>query len=66
MKLFPVTALTAALTFGAYAQEPDPANPNLSTVSNEDSTAKSFWEWDYFTGDWGGLRTTLSDKGLDF
>lgn len=33
-----------------------------TTISDE---ATPWWEWDYATGDWGGLRTTLSDKGVD-
>lgn len=44
------------------------------TVKAEDSTTDaqkatehpSMWEQDYLTGDWGGARTTLSDKGVAF
>ncbi|WP_372370814.1 carbohydrate porin [Candidatus Uabimicrobium sp. HlEnr_7] len=35
---------------------------NLNSVSDE----KPFSEWDYATGNWGGMRTDLQDRGIFF
>jgi porin len=50
--LLGVSALAAIVT-PAYAQSPDDAQ-----------TPPDFWHRDTLTGDWGGLRTTLSDRGV--
>lgn len=68
MKFFSTTLLTATLALSAYAQQPDPANPTTPPISNEvdiSESKQSIWEWDYLTGNWGGFRDTLSDKGID-
>ncbi len=49
-----VAALTAALG-GAEAQAEDKTPP----------TPKSIWEQETLTGDWGGARTALKDRGID-
>lgn len=43
-----------------------PSLPREMVSPAGSSAEKSFWQWDYFTGDWGGVRTKLSDKGIDF
>ncbi|MGA3283439.1 MAG: carbohydrate porin [Verrucomicrobiota bacterium] len=43
------------------------ALPSFLTAQNvSTNTPKSFWERDTLTGDWGGTRSGLSDKGFDF
>uniref|UniRef100_UPI00333FAE7F carbohydrate porin n=1 Tax=Castellaniella defragrans TaxID=75697 RepID=UPI00333FAE7F len=61
MKLYrPIAASTLTLLgalgcHGAgYAAEPE-----------TEAAPASIWERDTLTGDWGGLRTTLQDKGID-
>lgn len=65
MKFSIATALTLALALTVSAQQPDPTNPAIPPVSNEVNSQQSFWEGDYLTGNWGGVRDTLSDKGID-
>jgi porin len=38
--------------------------PNESPPQPSSGEVPPFWEWDRLTGDWGGLRTELSDKGV--
>ena len=54
MKSFALVALGLAATSRLMAQD---------AVTN--APAKSFWERDTLTGDWGGLRSRWSDKGFD-
>jgi len=37
-------------------------NSSSEQVSND---ADPWWKWDYATGDWFGVRTTLEDKGVE-
>ncbi len=55
-------ALTAACALMSMAAA------HAGTATPSKSVGSSFQEWldgDYFTGDWGGLRTALADKGID-
>ena len=48
--------------------ETSPADETFSKL-DEDLKMSNPWEfykWDYLTGNWGGLRTTLEDKGIAF
>lgn len=49
--------LASAGLLPAFAEEPDPA---------PESPFVQFMKRDYLLGDWGGVRTTLSQHGLDF
>jgi len=40
--------------------------PSPTLAEREWFGGKSFWQWEHFTGDWGGLRSTLNDGGLTF
>ncbi len=53
-KLLLVTAVSASTAFAGA-----PVTEQISDESNP------WWKWDYATGDWGGLRTTLEDKGVE-
>jgi porin len=37
-------------------------NSSSEQISND---ADPWWKWDYATGDWFGVRTTLEDKGVE-
>ena len=47
----------------ARPQVGTPQRPELSNAENSDA-GKPVWEWDHLTGDWGGLRPTLDDRGI--
>lgn len=54
-----VAAVFAAFNLNASAAETAPA-------SSEKSSFMKFMEQDYLLGNWGGLRTDLSKRGVDF
>lgn len=59
---FILTALTAFCVFVSYpmsAAEPE----NTATAATAESKP-DFWEQDFLTGDWGGYRQLLMDKGV--
>jgi porin len=66
--------LAAAFSLSAIApllseemNDTDPSTPALPVpvAIVEQNEKKSFHEWDYLTGDWGGWRTRLANKGLE-
>ena len=60
MKLVSVLSLAAlGLTSIAQAQE------TTTDEAQAPAAEKGFWEQDKMTGDWGGLRSDLSDKGIE-
>jgi porin len=52
--------LMSAMPFSVAAQSSD------AGAAAEPQTEETLWTRDTFTGDWGGSRTKLSDKGIDF
>ena len=69
-----ISHLTAAFLLNAigplFAEEMNDADPSTPAVpvpvaAIKQTERKSFLEWHYFTGDWGGLRTRLADKGVE-
>ncbi|MEJ2376334.1 MAG: carbohydrate porin [Pseudolabrys sp.] len=52
-----ILAVGAVLCGGAVAQAAEPGKPA--------EKPKSLWEQETLTGDWGGARTALSDRGID-
>ncbi len=52
-----VTALLAALSAAPL---------HAQTENSDDAEPAGFWDRDTLTGDWGGLRPELADKGLTF
>ena len=60
-----IVCLTAS---GLRAEhQPETVKAEDSTIDAEHATKMpSMWEQDYLTGDWGGARTKLSDKGVAF
>lgn len=47
--------------------EPEPAAPSETDPSKREwFGGLSWWEWSRATGDWGGARTALEDRGLSF
>ncbi len=63
LTLFPVIFFIILMTVSSRAEnQPD------RTVESESSLANFLWSWskqDYFTGNWGGHREKLEDKGID-
>jgi porin len=53
--------LAAAIGFGTM-----PAGAADLAAKEPASAPKSLWEQETLTGDWGGTRSALKDKGLDF
>jgi porin len=51
-----------AVTIPALGQETEPPQPTQAP----ESSFRHFLERDYLLGDWGGLRTQLSNHGIDF
>ncbi len=45
-----------------------PAGATFASVAEQPETPawQRFLEQDYLLGDWGGLRTELSERGVDF
>jgi porin len=52
------TFLLLCLSFSAVLA----GSSSSEQISNE---ADPWWKWDYATGDWLGVRTTLEDKGVE-
>lgn len=67
MKCFLSSCLVGGmLSIAAVEGVAEPAQPLLADMTSLEATgSRSFLEWDKLTGDWGGLRTTLSDNGID-
>lgn len=42
------------------------ADPAAGQSVKAEATAPDIWHQDYLTGDWGGVRTQLSNKGVNF
>lgn len=59
IQVFSLAPLVAALSVATTAVTADEMTPT-------NAPPKSFWERDTLTGDWGGVRTTLTDHGVDF
>jgi porin len=60
-----VTATAVPPTAGAQSGGIDTNAPDAAGSQNAQSPhAGGFWDRDVFTGDWGGLRSTLEDHGL--
>lgn len=57
-------ALLGALLVTAYAGTGIEAHDSKQIAETE--RARSFFEQDYMTGDWGGARTKLEEKGVTF
>jgi porin len=52
--------LMSAMPFSVAAQSSD------AGAAAEPQTEETLWTRDTITGDWGGSRTKLSEKGIDF
>jgi porin len=64
-----LSALGSALILGAttlctVVAAPAPAANAQTAPAAEDSHRAGLWERDRLTGNWGGLRTTLEDRGI--
>ena len=55
------TGVRRVLVIGALAALPLAG----ARAAEQPKAAKSIWEQDTLTGDWGGARTALKDKGID-
>src|ERR1700754_3304046 len=59
--LFRAAACVAGLTAATAATAADRGAPK----AKEPAGPASIWEQEKLTGDWGGARTALSDRGID-
>ncbi len=56
-----LVAMVAVVAFGGAAQAADMP----TKAAKAPPAPKSIWEQDKLTGDWGGARTDLHNKGID-
>ena len=57
-------SLASSLLSGANPACPPKSPSASSAATNQPAPKKSCWECETLTGDWGGLRTQLGDKGF--
>jgi Carbohydrate-selective porin len=66
LRLLTTTGSLALLTLPLASRADEPAADATDALVPEKSAMMRFFEQDYLLGTWGGLRTDLSKRGIDF
>lgn len=64
--LISVVLATVAFALPVIAQTTQPTDKDPAMAAPTGNEGKSWWQWDKMTGDWGGARTALAEKGITF